>query len=186
MKKQLDNRWRQIDKFEASLKVFAETKAQWRKKLNSKEGELEALRATNSELSSQLSSLKRPGTGDTMEVKSLATRANNAERRLNNAQNQLVASEEKISLLNQRNAAADEKWEARVREYESRLKAAEEKVKRERQGGKERAAELERNVEYVVSVVWKEIGADSFLFLQELAASIGVGAEESFATWRCA
>ncbi|KAH6904341.1 hypothetical protein BKA70DRAFT_530754 [Coprinopsis sp. MPI-PUGE-AT-0042] len=147
MKKQLDNRWRQIDKFEASLKVFAETKAQWRKKLNSKEGELEALRATNSELSSQLSSLKRPASGDSMEVRSLATRANNAERRLNNAQNQLVASEEKISLLNQRNAAADEKWEARVREYESRLKAAEEKVKRERQGGKERAAELERNVE---------------------------------------
>ncbi|KAG2005756.1 hypothetical protein CC2G_002136 [Coprinopsis cinerea AmutBmut pab1-1] len=146
MKKQLDNRWRQLDKFEASLKVFAETKAQWRKKLSAKEGELEAVKATNSELSSQLMSLKRPNTGDSMEVRSLASRANNAEKRLHNAQNQLMNAEEKIMQLNQRNAAADEKWEARVREYEARLKAAEERVKRERQGSKERVLELENNI----------------------------------------
>ncbi|KIM72394.1 hypothetical protein PILCRDRAFT_829764, partial [Piloderma croceum F 1598] len=36
--------------------------------------------------------------------------------------------------------------EARVKEYESRLKAAEERVKRERQGSKERVAELENNL----------------------------------------
>jgi len=89
-----------------------------------------------------------------MEVRSLSTRAVNAERRLNNAQNQLLATEEKISALNQRNAAADMKWEARVKEYESRLKLAEEKVKRERQGGKERAAELEANLKYVFCFDW--------------------------------
>ncbi|KAK0497724.1 hypothetical protein EDD18DRAFT_1159036, partial [Armillaria luteobubalina] len=40
----------------------------------------------------------------------------------------------------------DDEREARVKEYEARLGAAEERVKRERQGGKERVAELEASV----------------------------------------
>jgi chromosome segregation ATPase len=44
MRKQLDQRWRQIDKFEQSVKAAAEAKATWRKKLSSKEGEIEALK----------------------------------------------------------------------------------------------------------------------------------------------
>jgi len=44
MRKQLDNRWKQIDKFEGSLKTYAETKVGWKKKLSQREGELEALR----------------------------------------------------------------------------------------------------------------------------------------------
>jgi hypothetical protein len=44
MRKQLDARWRQLDKFEASLKTLAEAKAAWRKKLAAKEGEVEALK----------------------------------------------------------------------------------------------------------------------------------------------
>ena len=43
MRKQLDLRWKQIDKFEASVKTIAEAKATWRKKLSAKEGEIEAL-----------------------------------------------------------------------------------------------------------------------------------------------
>ena len=43
MRKQLDLRWKQIDKFEASVKTLAEAKALWRKKLSAKEGEIEAL-----------------------------------------------------------------------------------------------------------------------------------------------
>ena len=86
-----------------------------------------------------------------MELRSLAARAANAERRLNNAQNQLVTTEEKIATINQKNAVADSKWEARVKEYEARLKAAEERVKRERQGSKERVAELENNLRCVSS-----------------------------------
>ena len=45
MRKQLDLRWKQIDKFEASVKALAEAKALWRKKLSTKEGEIEALQA---------------------------------------------------------------------------------------------------------------------------------------------
>ena len=44
MRKQLDLRWKQIDKFEASVKTLAEAKAAWRKKLSSREGEVEALK----------------------------------------------------------------------------------------------------------------------------------------------
>lgn len=100
-------------------------------------------------MAAQLSGMKKPGSSDTMELRSLAARAANAERRLNNAQNQLVTTEEKIAAMNQKNAAADNKWEARVKEYEARLKAAEERVKRERQGSKERVAELENSLKCV-------------------------------------
>ena len=44
MRKQLDNRWKQIDKFETSVKTLAEAKVAWRRKLSVKEGELEAIK----------------------------------------------------------------------------------------------------------------------------------------------
>jgi hypothetical protein len=47
MKKMLDHRWKQIDKFEASVKTYAETKASWRRKFNAKEGELEAVKVNS-------------------------------------------------------------------------------------------------------------------------------------------
>lgn len=98
----------------------------------------------------QLASLKRAGgPADAMETRALSARATNAERRLINAQNQLAAAEEKLATTNQRTVNADSKWEARVKEYEARLKVAEERVKRERQGSKERVAELESNLKYV-------------------------------------
>ncbi|KAI0074706.1 hypothetical protein K474DRAFT_1601108 [Panus rudis PR-1116 ss-1] len=146
MRKQLDARWKQIDKFETSVKNLAEAKLNWKKKLSAKEGEIEALKTTNAELQSVINSSRRPGDADSMQVRSLTQRAQNAERRLTNAQNQLAASEEKIALMNQKTITADNKWEARVKEYEQRLKSAEEKYKRERQGGKERALELENQI----------------------------------------
>ncbi|KAH7911120.1 hypothetical protein BJ138DRAFT_29977 [Hygrophoropsis aurantiaca] len=146
MRKQLDTRWKQIDKFETSVKAYAEAKATWRRKYTAKDGELEALKSTNAELASQLTVSRRPAQGDSQEVKSLLSRAVNAEKRLTVVQNQLLISEEKISNINQKTATVDSKWEARVKEYEARIKAAEEKYKRERQGGKERALELENQM----------------------------------------
>ena len=52
--------------------------------------------------------------------------------------------------MNQKTTVADSKWEARVKEYESRLRQAEERVKRERQGAKERVAELQTTIKYVI------------------------------------
>jgi chromosome segregation ATPase len=108
--------------------------------------------ATNSELTAQLSSIKKPGQTDTTEMRALTARAVNAERRLANTLNQLAACEEKIGAMNQKTTIADSKWEARVKEYESRLKTAEERIKRERQGGKERVAELENSIKYLLSL----------------------------------
>ncbi|KAF8265287.1 hypothetical protein EI94DRAFT_1736213 [Lactarius quietus] len=146
IRKSLDHRWRQLDKFETSVKQCADTKTTMRRKLNVKEGELEAAKTSLSDLTAQLAILKRPAPGDSNEVKALMTRANNAERRLANAQNQLAAAEEKMASMNQKTTVADSKWEARVKEYENRLRAAEEKVKRERQGYKERVLELENQI----------------------------------------
>jgi ATPase subunit of ABC transporter with duplicated ATPase domains len=103
----------------------------------------------NADMATKLASQKRPGQTDDMEVRALSAHATNAERRSINTQNQLVAAEEKMASMNQKNASADNNSEARVKEYESRLKAAEERVNRERQGSKERVAELENNLKFV-------------------------------------
>lgn len=146
VKKQVDFRWKQLDRFETSVKSLADVKHTWRRKYNTKEGELEAVKTTNAELSAQISSLRRQPNTDSSEIRALTARATNAERRLTNAQNQLAQTEERINAMNEKTSSADTKWEARVREYEARLKAAEERVKRERQGGKERIGELEANI----------------------------------------
>ena len=44
MRKQMESRWRQLDKFETSVKAIAEAKSAWRKKMSAKEGEIEALK----------------------------------------------------------------------------------------------------------------------------------------------
>ncbi|KAG6375738.1 hypothetical protein JVT61DRAFT_2584 [Boletus reticuloceps] len=146
MRKQLDTRWKQIDKFETSVKAYGDAKATWRRKYVVKEGELEALKATNADLVQQLATARRPAQGDSQEIRTLLSRAVNAEKRFVVANNQLLQHEEKISSLNQKTSTADAKWEARVKEYEARLKAAEEKYKRERQGSKERVLELENQI----------------------------------------
>lgn len=48
MRKQIESRWKQLDKFETSVKAIAEAKAAWRKKMSAKEGEIEALKVCRS------------------------------------------------------------------------------------------------------------------------------------------
>lgn len=67
------------------------------------------------------------------------------ERRLAATQEQLREAETRLAEQRTKYGAAEGKWEARVRELEQRVRAAEEKVKRERQGAKERVAELEQD-----------------------------------------
>lgn len=79
-------------------------------------------------------------------MRSLTERASAAEKRHTLAVNQLAAYEAKMAELQSRNGQAEHKWEARVKEYENRLRIASEKIKTEKQGGKERAAQLEAQV----------------------------------------
>ena len=139
LKKLLDAKWKQLDKFEANVKNLAEVKQGWKRKFASKEGELEALKSVKDKLEAELSALKRPVPGDTIELKSLRTRADNTDKRLTNVLNQLAAAE-------QWKGDMQTKWDARVKEYETRIKAADERVKRERQGAKESRAEQESRI----------------------------------------
>lgn len=115
------------------------------------------LQTTNGDLVQQLTTARRPTQGDSQEIRTLLSRAVNAEKRLVVANNQLLQHEEKISTLNQKTSTADAKWETRVKEYEARLKAAEEKYKRERQGGKERILELENQIKYVIACCFSSL-----------------------------
>src|SRR5258706_3184187 len=56
VRKQLDTRWKQIDRFEASVKNLAEIKHTWRRKYNAKEGELEAIRVSSKVLGPRVGS----------------------------------------------------------------------------------------------------------------------------------
>lgn len=57
--------------------------------------------------------------------------------------------EAKLAEIQSKAGRAEDKWEARVREYENRLRVAGEKIKTEKQGGKERALQLEGQVRWV-------------------------------------
>jgi len=145
MQKQIDKYFKQIDVFEKTVKTTMEIKHTWRRKYMMKEGELEALKRSNIELNSHLSIIKTAPSAKDSEIKSITTRALNAERRFTNSQNQLAAEEEKSNFYQNKLTIAERKWDARVKEYEARIKAGDERVKRERQGGKERAGELENH-----------------------------------------
>ncbi|CBQ72955.1 related to Myosin heavy chain [Sporisorium reilianum SRZ2] len=147
LKRQQDTRFRQIDRFEASVKVAADKQAQWRQRLVSKQAELDAVKATNAELLQQISSLKTRSSlstpGDNNKLTALTTRANTAERRLATALTQASQAEDRLAEAKVKYGEGEGKWAARIKELELRCKAAEERVKRERQGAKERVAELE-------------------------------------------
>ncbi|TKY85692.1 hypothetical protein EX895_005232 [Sporisorium graminicola] len=147
LKRQQDTRFRQIDRFEASVKVAADKQGQWRQRLVSKQAELDAVKATNAELLQQISSLKTRSSlstpGDNNKLTALTTRANTAERRLATALTQASQAEDRLAEAKTKYGEGEGKWAARIKELELRCKAAEERVKRERQGAKERVAELE-------------------------------------------
>lgn len=135
------------------MKKLELTKREWRSKFAIKEGELQAVQARNNELSSQISSLKSDtATGSSSQIRSLTERAIAAEKRAQTASNQLASLEERLAEYQTRYGQAESKWEARVKEYENRLRIAGEKIKTEKQGGKERALQLEAQVRCVSSV----------------------------------
>jgi uncharacterized membrane-anchored protein len=99
------------------------------------------------DLQSQLSSLRATSSADgSSELRSVTARAMSAEKRVNALSNQLASLQAQVAEQEGKHADATSKWEARVAEFEKRLKAANEKVKAEKQGGKERALQLEMTV----------------------------------------
>lgn len=144
-------------------------KTAWKNRFAQKQGELETLvvrsssshipldqatdartavcQAKHADLSSQYTALKGLAKSDSSsELKALTTRNATLERRLANAQNQLTTYDDKMESARQKMLTAETRWDARVKEYERIIKAGEERVKSEKQGGKERAAQLEGQV----------------------------------------
>jgi chromosome segregation ATPase len=106
--------------------------------------------ARNADLARQLSALQSSANttspADQTHLRSLTDRAAQAEKRSNHLAAQLAQLEAKLAEMQSRSGQAEDKWEARVREYENRLRIAGEKIKSEKQGGKERAMQLEAQV----------------------------------------
>ncbi|EIW73667.1 hypothetical protein TREMEDRAFT_26645 [Tremella mesenterica DSM 1558] len=148
LKKQLEQKWRALDNFEAAVKKLELTRMQWRQKYALKEGELDAVKTKNQELLRQLSSPSNLSASppQTAQLRSLHERCSSAEKRESVAKRQLADLEARVAEMQARAGQAEAKWEARVKEYENRLRIAGEKIKTEKQGGKERAAQLEGQV----------------------------------------
>ncbi|KWU45315.1 hypothetical protein RHOSPDRAFT_4172, partial [Rhodotorula sp. JG-1b] len=160
LKRQQESRNSQVDRFEASLKMALESQKQWRQRVQQKTLELEQAKSEVSSLQAQLrhssnpnaspdpnaTSPVRPAWAEATTQARLRTaeaKVATLERRLAATQEQLREAETRLSEQRTKYGVAEGKWEARVRELEQRVRAAEEKVKRERQGAKERVAELE-------------------------------------------
>lgn len=151
MSRELDAKKRQLDALEASIAKVNNSKLAWRAQLERKEDELADARARHRDLSVELSDKRSAAAGgggpaSESELRSLTARATSAERRVTTLSNQLAAMHEQIAEQERKHADATSKWEDRVKEFEKRLKAANEKVKAEKQGGKERALQLENTV----------------------------------------
>ncbi|KDE03126.1 hypothetical protein MVLG_06364 [Microbotryum lychnidis-dioicae p1A1 Lamole] len=153
LKRQHDTRLKQLDRFEAAIKTATETQRKWRHRVHTKQAEVDAARTEVQNLQTQLSALRSSASSSpsspamSNELSTLTRRATTAERRFAATQTQLRNAEDKLGDAREKVAVAEGKWEARLREMEARLRAAEEKVKRERQGAKERVAELTRTIQ---------------------------------------
>ncbi|KAG0151855.1 hypothetical protein CROQUDRAFT_401423 [Cronartium quercuum f. sp. fusiforme G11] len=146
---------RQLDQFETTIKAATDTQRQWRARLTTKQGEVESARETASELQKQISSLKQRASmigsspGSITEHKQAVNRASHLEKRLVATQAQLKTAEEKLAEAKTKVSAAEGSWQARLRELQERNRELEEKVRRERQGAKERMAELVGQISYL-------------------------------------
>jgi TolA-binding protein len=97
-------------------------------------------------LSSERAGSSTTSNSTSTHLRTLTERAEKAERRAQKGTDQLAQLEAKVAEMQQRTGQAENKWEARVREYENRLRIAGEKIKTEKQGGKERAMQLEGQI----------------------------------------
>ncbi|KAF9960434.1 hypothetical protein BGZ72_006970 [Mortierella alpina] len=128
LKKQLDLKLKQMDRFETIVRNAADRQRKWREQLVYKQKENEELQVKLQLLARTIAELKaRSGTSE---------RAQDYEVRYKQA-------ERKLQLEKSRAVDAEERWNARLRELERRTREAEERVLRERQGAKEKLAALQ-------------------------------------------
>jgi len=152
LKRQHDSRMRQLDQFETTVKAATDTQRQWRARLTTKQGEVEAARETCQELQKQISSLKTRASiagsspGSITEQRQALTKVSTLEKKLAATQSQLKLTEEKFNEAKVKVATVESSWQARLKELQDRNKELEEKVKREKKSAKERKEDLDHQV----------------------------------------
>lgn len=152
LKRQHDSRMRQLDQFETTIKAATDTQRQWRARLTTKQGEVEAARETCHELQKQISSLKHRASlagstpGSITEQRQASSKVANMEKKLLATQNQLKLTEEKFNEAKLKVSSVESSWQARLKELQERNRELEEKVKREKKSAKERKADLDLQV----------------------------------------
>ncbi|KNZ63459.1 uncharacterized protein VP01_1140g2 [Puccinia sorghi] len=152
LKRQHDSRMRQLDQFETTIKAATDTQRQWRARLTTKQGEVEAARETCQELQKQISSLKTRASiagsspGSITEQRQAMTKVSTLEKKLAATQSQLKLTEEKFNEAKVKVATVEFSWQARLKELQDRNKELEEKVKREKKSAKERKEDLDHQV----------------------------------------
>jgi len=143
---------RQLDQFETTVKAATDTQRQWRARLTTKQGEVEAARETCQELQKQISSLKTRASiagsspGSITEQRQALTKVSTLEKKLAATQSQLKLTEEKFNEAKVKVATVESSWQARLKELQDRNKELEEKVKREKKSAKERKEDLDHQV----------------------------------------
>ena len=155
LRKQYDTRLKQLDALEHALRQAAETQRQWRQRMHLKQSELDSAKTTSAELQTQIESLRTRTSSNPAEPGSSTAltnalhRASTAERRLARAESELAEARKRLDDGNAKVGKSTASWEARVKELEHRCRVAEERLKQERQGAKERVAELENRARCV-------------------------------------
>lgn len=152
LKQLQDSRLKVLGQLESKLNGKVEkSQSQWRANMALKNKELETFKSTNSELLQQISALRgqlsASSPGDQNKVNMLTTRLSVAEQRLSAAQTKSTKAQKLLEEAKSKHGRDEETWKQRMNELETRYKAAEERVKRERQGAKERVAELEKELQ---------------------------------------
>ena len=166
IKRQHDNRLRQLDQLEASLKGAGETRRQWRQRVTAKQVEVDAIKATNAELQAQIASLRQRGAGSTdaassgARIATLSRRASNAERKLAATQAHLSTTEDALADARDKLATAESKWTARtehdgslIKQLKERIRYLEEKRERERLAAREHKSEQESMIGCVAALL---------------------------------
>ncbi|GBB97295.1 hypothetical protein RclHR1_02960008 [Rhizophagus clarus] len=135
LKNQMDIKLRLLNKLEGTVHKATATQKDWREQAKRNQGELEAAKNMNEELTDQLSIMRE----QLDELKTANSRAEEAESKLRESERRARNIESKMK-------EEERKWTGRLKDSEYREKQSEERLKVEKQGAKEKVESLIENI----------------------------------------
>ncbi|CAG8474184.1 14801_t:CDS:10 [Funneliformis caledonium] len=135
LKNQMDIKLRLLNKFEGMIQKATVAQKDWRDQAKRNQGQLEAAKNINEELTDKLSVMRE----QLDELKASNARAEEAESKLKEAERHARIMESKMK-------EEERKWTARLKDLEYREIQSEERLKVEKQGAKEKVESLVENI----------------------------------------